>query len=368
MRWLDPTAQLPENIAIILSQILALDVGLVQAVWNDLLSGVAYRSFRSGKSNSREITVPNERLDRLQKAILTKSIYKAPISSAAFGSVPGRSARDAAAFHFSQTYSSSTVPSSGKKDSDVDLILLNQAPVRPQNVTCLKLDVHKAFQSVRYRFVSKAFWNYLRHDLWLMGCRRSEGVQVAAAMAILVTMPVRTIGGSRCLPTGAPTSTAVFNLVMLQVDTRILSRFPNVRYTRYVDDMTLSGIQIDLDKCHREIRRSLANIGLNLNQKKTQSATLSSVEIHGFVNNLGHPIPSSRLVNLYAAYICRQIKLLASPNRAKAARNALVRLDGLLNKYYPVESQRPSSLLISSNFLQHQISQQIIPHMDLLWP
>jgi len=40
----------------------------------------------------------------------------------------------------------------------------------------------------------------------------------------------------------------------------------------------------------------------------------------------------------------------------------------LLNKYYPVESQRPSSLLITSNFLQHQMSQQIIPHMDLLWP
>jgi hypothetical protein len=112
----------------------------------------------------------------------------------------------------------------------------------------------------------------------------------------------------------------------------------------------------------------LANIGLNLNQEKTQSATLSSVEIHGFVNHLGHPIPSSRLVSRYAAYICRQIKLLASPNHAKAARNALARLDGLLNKYYPVESQRPSSLLITSNFLQHQMSQQIIPHMDLLWP
>lgn len=49
MRWLDPTAQVPENIAIILSQILALDVGLVHAVWNDLLSGVAYTSFPAGQ-------------------------------------------------------------------------------------------------------------------------------------------------------------------------------------------------------------------------------------------------------------------------------------------------------------------------------
>ena len=64
---------------------------------------------------------------------------------------------------------------------------------------------------------------------------------VARLLAALTTYSPA--GGDRCLPQGSPTSTFLANLVFEQADDRFvrLSKRHNLRYTRYVDDVTISG-------------------------------------------------------------------------------------------------------------------------------
>lgn len=64
---------------------------------------------------------------------------------------------------------------------------------------------------------------------------------VAQLLAALTTYSLAR--GDRCLPQGSPTSTFLANLVFEEADDRFvrLCRRHNLRYTRYVDDVTISG-------------------------------------------------------------------------------------------------------------------------------
>lgn len=64
-------------------------------------------------------------------------------------------------------------------------------------------------------------------------------------------------GGERCLPQGSPTSTFLANLVFEQADDRFvrLCRKHNLRYTRYVDDLTFSG-----DRNFRDLKGGLIQV------------------------------------------------------------------------------------------------------------
>ena len=89
--------------------------------------------------------------------------------------------------------------------------------------------------------------------------RNQVSPDVAVLIAQLTTNCLDT-GGERCLPQGAPTSTFLANLVFEAGDARVLRLCERhkLRYTRYVDDLTLSG---DMD--FRHLRGGLLQVILD---------------------------------------------------------------------------------------------------------
>lgn len=73
------------------------------------------------------------------------------------------------------------------------------------------------------------------------------------------------------LPQGAPTSPALLTLVLAPIDHRVSSAFQNrgLTYTRYVDDITLSG-PTELGAAERMVERELQRVGFELNAAKTE--------------------------------------------------------------------------------------------------
>lgn len=75
------------------------------------------------------------------------------------------------------------------------------------------------------------------------------------------------------LPQGAPTSSAISNLVMKSFD-RYLGQWceeRSITYTRYCDDMTFSG-EIDEEILQNKVRSYLEAMGFSLNLRKTRLA------------------------------------------------------------------------------------------------
>jgi len=83
------------------------------------------------------------------------------------------------------------------------------------------------------------------------------------------------------LPQGAPTSPALSNIISYEMDKQIadLAYKNHLIYTRYADDITLSGDNIDKKTVTSEITDILDEESLWLNQSKTQLKTEKSRKI-----------------------------------------------------------------------------------------
>lgn len=141
--------------------------------------------------------------------------------------------------------------------SDRDLrhvVLRNQvhnATTHVRQVNITKLDLRDAFPSVSEHAVGEAL--------------RRAGFNRDAARLV-----ARLCTRDGELPQGAPTSNALLDLVMRPVDRAIQSycRRNGHRYTRYADDLTLSGPDA-LDKAERCVERELNARNLFTNPDKT---------------------------------------------------------------------------------------------------
>lgn len=150
-------------------------------------------SLRTGVDKVRHIRPPRAELMEIQRRIVRHVLVPLGFTDSAHGSIRGRSARTNAAEHL------------GKP--------------------CVaKIDVKGFFDNVRHRRVYRMF----RDDYGF-------GRDVASLVARLVTL-------DGCLPQGAPTSPSVANLFVRGVDDGLQrSKAAEAKYTRYVDDLTLSG-------------------------------------------------------------------------------------------------------------------------------
>lgn len=74
------------------------------------------------------------------------------------------------------------------------------------------------------------------------------------------------------LPQGAPTSPMLSNMIFKRTDDMILRycRWRKIRYTRYADDLTFSGNEINIRNQIRYIGMMVNNLGLRLNSDKTK--------------------------------------------------------------------------------------------------
>jgi retron-type reverse transcriptase len=183
-----------------------------------------YRSWDIPKRNGgvRRITAPAPLLKQIQRRLLDAVLAQAPCHPAATGFRPGISIADNARAHV------------GRK------VVVN-------------VDIQGFFPNTRFKLVARAVAHALP--------RRLSGEAQRLAIDIC------SMGGG--LPTGAPTSPVVANLVMEPADRTLaaVAARHGVAYTRYADDLTLSG-----DAPQRLLpflRQVVGELGYGLDPKKT---------------------------------------------------------------------------------------------------
>jgi len=227
----------------------------------------------------RQLKIPRSELKDVQRRILTKVLAPIPLADCAHGGVRGHSPRTNASQHLGQSFVA----------------------------VC---DVRSFFPNVRHSVVYRMF----RHTLGF-------GTDVASMLTKLVTFEAQ-------LPQGAPTSTAVANLLLTApVDEPLAreSRSCDVRYTRFVDDIAFSGS--NPAKLINHAGRLLSRVGLRLHRMKAPPGNKSKLklvsrnapqEVTGLLVNssAGPSISRARRDNIRLAIL--QLRYAPAGTRAKA--------------------------------------------------
>ncbi len=172
----------------------------------------------------RLITAPKPLLKRLQKRILQNGLSHLPLPDSCHGFREGRS------------------------------IVTNAAPHAGSRLV-VNVDIRAFFPSTSRAQVKQVLWKHYSKTL--------------SDSAIGLLSEICCLDGS--LPTGAPTSPVLANLVLAPVDRALekaAARF-GVTYTRYADDLTFSGNE-DCKKILPLVRKLLAQRGYVLDPEKTQ--------------------------------------------------------------------------------------------------
>jgi retron-type reverse transcriptase len=174
------------------------------------------------KGGVRRITAPTPLLKQIQRRLLDAILAQAPCHPAATGFRSGISIADNARAHV------------GRK------VVVN-------------VDIQGFFPNTRFKLVARAVEHALPRRL--------------SAEAQRLAVDICTMGGG--LPTGAPTSPVVANLVMEPVDRTLaaVAARHGIAYTRYADDLTMSG-----DEPQRLLpflRQVVGELGYALDPKKT---------------------------------------------------------------------------------------------------
>lgn len=186
-----------------------------------------YKQYEIPKKNGakRLILEPFPNLKDIQTWILKSILEPASVkmvSPQAKAFMPGKNLRDNARFH------------------------------RNTNVV-VALDIHDFFGSVKEKYIYNVF------------CTMGYKMPVVVMLTKLCTL-------NGFLPQGAPTSPMLSNMVFSKIDNRIFrySRKRSIRYTRYADDMTFSGKEIDVENLIRYIRTLIGHKQFVLNEEKTK--------------------------------------------------------------------------------------------------
>ena len=182
-----------------------------------------YKHYQIPKKNGgmRKIDEPLPNLKEIQKWILENILYHMEVSLYAKAYIRGKSIKDNVRFHRRQ-----------KK--------------------VLSLDIKDFYGHLTSWMVYQIFLEYGYSEsvsMLLTGLCCENGV----------------------LPQGAPTSAALSNLIMKEIDNQIAiyCREQQIRYTRYADDMTFSG-DFDERKVITTVKQILKPLNLSLNEKKTR--------------------------------------------------------------------------------------------------
>lgn len=222
---------------------------------------------RSGKP--RLIERPKPRLRALQRIILDTVLAPIPLPDAVHGFARGRSAITAASLHAGSSL-------------------------------VISLDIESFFASITVTriyglFRSAGYAEAVAHVL-------AGLCTVATPVAAITSMPSGGDADARHrlrahlrrphLPQGAPTSPALANLAATRLDRRIAGYAEKLelRYTRYADDLTLSGpATTPVPRLVAAIRHIVSEEGFRLNDAKTRAGTNAQRQlVTGVVVN-AHP-------------------------------------------------------------------------------
>lgn len=217
---------------------------------NHILSRLSnhYRPRKRKKSDGtfRTLNVPNKALKLLQRKIVDHLLVKVPLPKCVHGGVPGKSVKRMALLHVGQQ-------------------------------AVFKMDLDSFFPSVRPWAVRLMFLNL------------GIGENAAGVLTTLTTF-------NNELPQGAPTSTAVANIILGKIDRRLekLCDKHGFRYTRWVDDLVFSGSMRLLD-FRKLFRRVIEEEGFRAKTEKTKTMLRDSrQEIVGLVVNVKVNLPREK--------------------------------------------------------------------------
>lgn len=181
-------------------------------------------------------------------------------------------------------------------------VVTNAKPHVGKNVV-FKLDVQDFFPSVRATKVRSIFGTL------------GFGQDAIDALVALTTWDDQ-------LPQGAATSVGLANLAMYKADVRLarLAEQQGFDYTRYIDDLTVSG-SWRLLKFRKLIQRIIEEEGFVVNLKKLKTMTAGSrQEVTGLIVNEKLNLPKER-----RDVIRREVAQISSRHNRRAANQARVR-------------------------------------------
>jgi retron-type reverse transcriptase len=148
------------------------------------------------RGGNRKITAPTKRLKRLQRRLLRNGFSRVPTHAAAHGFVPTKS-------------------------------IITNASNHVKKKVVLNMDITGFFPSTPYRSIVAA-------------CRKYADKNLSVGAIYFLADLCSYNGG---LPTGAPTSPAISNIILHKVDTSLTTACHKygINYSRYADDLTFSG-------------------------------------------------------------------------------------------------------------------------------
>lgn len=196
---------------------------------------------REKRDGVRVIEAPKPRLREAQRRLLRLLVSRIPVHPAATGFIPGFSTADFA------------WPHSGE-------------------ATVLRVDLRHCFESITASSIAEVFR------------RAGYPPAIAQILADLCTTatPADQLAGvpaehaaylrGRHLPQGAPTSPHLSNLVMRSLDRRIdgYARANGLAYTRYGDDLALSGDSLDADRALWMVLKVIDSEGFTVHAGKVR--------------------------------------------------------------------------------------------------
>ncbi len=202
--------------------------------------GKHYRAVSIPKRDGsfRHLSVPDEVLKKIQRAIADKLLAYEPVSFYA------------TAYRVAVGINKNAIPHVGKPK-------------------ILKLDISGFFDSITYSLVKEKAFPKEKY---------SESIRVLLAILCY---------HKESLPQGAPTSPVISNIIMRDFDEKVGAWCKErvISYTRYCDDMTFSG-EFDHSDVIGFVSNQLRGMGLCINGKKTAVATGSERQtVTGIVVN-----------------------------------------------------------------------------------
>jgi hypothetical protein len=215
----------------------------VHEAYQLIQAGNAYETWSIPKRNgdARRIDAPREPLKGLQRRVLDRLLYRAPVSNAAHGFVPSRSIVTGARVHL------------------------------PTARTVFNVDLKDAFPSVDVVRVKHLMTRYVTIPLLHLGMPMGND-RVRDVVRVLTSF----VTHNGALPQGAPTSGCLLNLACVKVDKYIYKylseRLPQAGYTRYADDLTISSPGEIPDYVRQEIQKIIRNCGFRVNADKVHYA------------------------------------------------------------------------------------------------
>ena len=221
-----------------------------------------YRSFNILKKNGslRNILEPLPSLKQIQYFILREILYTQKPSKYCKSYIPKKKFRDYLKYH------------SNEKE-------------------VLSLDIKDFFPSIKYNVVYDLFDSQLEYAKDV-----SEYLALLCTYHPLVKNKSEYNRYNRNLPQGAPTSPYLSNLILKKLDDNIaiFCKNKNIKYTRYADDMTFSGTNIPKEELIEFIKKELSDLGLNLNDSKTNFMKQNRPQIvSGVIVNKKLQLPKS---------------------------------------------------------------------------